>query len=84
MGSKKQRVTAWEVMPDSSQSARVTRRRPLSSKYGTFRTVKARFRPLLQGTSPSILSCCSLFARTRMPRAAQVQKEGRPLPLPSK
>jgi len=35
--------------------------RPLSSKYGTYRTVKARFWPWLSGT----LLRCSLSARTR-------------------
>jgi len=38
---------------------------PLSSDYGAFKTVKARFWPSLSGTSRQTLSRCPLFARQR-------------------
>jgi len=40
-------------------------RRPLSSEYGTHKTVKISFRPWLSCKSPSNVSRCSPFARKR-------------------
>ena len=37
---------------------------PLTSEYGTYKTVKARFWPLLSGTSPANLARCSRFRRS--------------------
>ena len=48
---------------------------PVSSEYGTYKTVKARFWSWLAGKSPQNVLSCSLFARKRylVPRRARIK-----------